>query len=639
MPRIGSPISIAWALIALGTGSSPVVASTAEDSTRFVIGAESSLMEQARALTGMALRTLTNDPAGALVHARNALLAAEQSGDLMAEHEAMRAKCAAQMRLGLHAEFLQTTLAALELAQAMGDPTSIALDLQSLSMAYGLNMQPAKAVEEARNALAAVITTKNEPIIDQAHRFLMRALLDAERFDEAMRIGEKALGRFASRPDEVDEARIWHLMAEVMLAQERPNDALPWLTKAERVLDRQGLSEERFALSMDRAKALIGIGHYDEAHRVLNDADPHIPGGGAWADRSRLAQLRYELALADHEWRVALELLQELKQQSDSLHRSQVNLKMAGLQVMYQVDRKEKDNTALRDINARNEATIVEQRTSNRYLITLLAGLLSLAVALFITSRYSMRMVRRSKLKSEVIRRQHDEIHAKNMELQRQNMRLAETLVSEEEKEIMIREIHHRVKNNLQVVDSLLAIQCGNSDDPKLARMLREAQGRIRSMALVHEHIYRSAGMAHGSLKTHVEQLARNVLVAHGQHDRISVMVEAAEMALPVETLMPLSLVVNELLTNAVKYAFDGRDRGHVRIIVRPAGSGHELLFSDDGIGLDKDQPFLRERSFGLELVQVLAQQLNGEVRVLKGAGATFSMTFFPDRMALRRAS
>jgi two-component sensor histidine kinase len=312
---------------------------------------------------------------------------------------------------------------------------------------------------------------------------------------------------------------------------------------------------------------------------------------------------------------------------------------MAGLQVMYQVERKEQDNSQLRDINARNEMTIADQRASNRYLIALLSGLVVLAVALFLTSRYSLRMMRRSKLKNEVIRRQHDEIHTKNLELQRQNMRLAETLMSDEQKEIMIREIHHRVKNNLQVVDSLLSLQCGNGDDPRLERTLREAQGRIRSMALVHENIYRSAGMAHGSLKAHVEQLARNVLVAHGQHDTISVMVEVADVALPEETLMPLSLVVNELLTNAVKYAFVGRESGHVRIIVRPSGAGHELLFSDDGIGLDREQPYLRERSFGLELVQVLARQLNGEVRVLKGAGATFSMTFFPDKVAMRKAS
>jgi len=640
MLRIGHSLVTGFAFAALcATTAGDASASTVEDSTRFTLGSENTLVERSHALTSLALRIMANDPAGALSNARNALLVAEQSGDLRAEHAAMRAKCAAQSRLGMHAEFLQTTITALQLAQAIGDPAHIAVDLQSLATAYRINLQPDKAVEEARNALAMVLPIRNDQGIDQAYRFLMHTLLQARRYDEALRIGEKALERFSQRHDAPDEARIWHLIAQVMLAQQKPGDALPFLTKAERVLEVQGLAEERFVLSMDRVKVLIGLGRYRDADALLDQAEGRVPNAGARTHRNLLVQLRYKLALAGHEWQEALLLLQTLKQWTDSVHDAQVGLKMAGLQVMYQVERKEQDNNELRDVNSRNEATIAEQRTSNRYLIALLGVLLVLAIALFITSRYSLRMMRRSKRKNEVIRKQHDQIHAKNMELQRQNMRLAETLMSDEEKEIMIREIHHRVKNNLQVVDSLLSIQCGNGDEPKVERMLREAQGRIRSMAMVHEHIYRSAGMAHGSLKAHMEQLARNVLVAHGQHDKISVMVETADIVLPVETLMPLSLVVNELLTNAIKYAFTDRVSGHVRIMLRPAGSGHELLFSDDGRGLDNANPFLRERSFGLELVQVLAQQLNGQVRVLKGAGATFSMTFFPDRAGLRKAS
>ena len=615
------------------------IASSAEDSVRFVLGSEHTIAERAHALTAMALRTLNTDPAGSLSTARNAVLAAEQSGDLKAEHEALRAKSAAQLQLGLNAEYLQTAITALEIAQLMSDPQAIALDLQSLSTAYQLNMQMDKAVEEARNALAAVVPAHNEEAIDQAYRFLMHTLLQAARYEEALLTGEKALLRFSQRPAPADEARIWHLMAQVLLAEDKPGDALPFLAKAERVLADEGTANERFNLVLDRATALIGIGRNDEADALLRAAEDAVQGSDARAQRFSIDELRYELALHRHQWREALLLLQTLKHRHDSLHQAQADLRLTGLQVMYQLERKEKDNSALRDINAQNEEVIAEQRESNRYLMATLGGVLILAIALFITSRYSLRMMRRSRIKSELIRKQHDEIHAKNMELQRQNMRLAETLMSDEQKEIMIREIHHRVKNNLQVVDSLLSIQCGNGDDANVDRMLREAQGRIRSMASVHEHIYRTAGMSHGSLKTHVEQLARNVLVAYGQHDRISVRVEAAEIVLPVETLMPLSLVLNELLTNAVKYAFAGRDSGHVRIIVRPSGNGHELLFSDDGVGLDGEQPFLRERSFGLELVEVLAQQLNGEVRVLKGAGATFSMTFFPDKAGLRKAS
>lgn len=638
MPYTGR-VATAVPILLLGIACAPTVAgSSAEDSVRFVLGSEHSLAERARSLSAMAFRSLATDPAGSLSTSRNALLAAEQSGDLKAEHDALRAKSAAELELGMHTAYLQTAIAALEIAQLMSDPASIALDLQSLSTAYQLNMQMDKAVEEARNALAAVLPAHNDEAIDQAYRFLIHALLQAERNEEALDLGEKALARFSGRRVPADEARLLHLVARVLLAQNKPGDALPLLAKAERVLVEKGTAREHFNLLADQAKALISIGKNDEADRLLiAAAELTVPDTDD--QRIILDGLRYELALGRHQWREALLLLQSLKHRTDSMHRAQADLRMAGLQVMYQVERREKDNTALRDINAQNELVIAEQRESNRYLIAMLSGVLILAVALFITSRYSLRMMKRSKIKNELIRKQHDEIHAKNMELQRQNMRLAETLISEEEKEIMIREIHHRVKNNLQVIDSLLSIQCSNGTDPSVERMLREAQGRIRSMAMVHEHIYRSAGMSHGSLKAHVEQLARNVLVAHGQHDKISVMVDIPEIVLPVESLMPLSLVLNELLTNAVKYAFAGRDSGHVRIIVRPSGSGHELLFSDDGVGLDGEHPFLRERSFGLELVEVLAQQLNGEVRVLKGAGATFSMTFFPDKQGLRKAS
>ncbi|MEO8591551.1 MAG: hypothetical protein ABI432_19375 [Flavobacteriales bacterium] len=337
---------IELALFAIAVGwAAPAYSSTAEDSASFALGSESSLVERARAMTGFANRALANDPTGALSHARNALLAAEQSGDLTAEHEAMRAKCAAQMRLGLHAEFLQTTISALQVAQVIGDPAFIAMDLQSLSLAYEVNMQPDKAVEEARNALAIVVPTKVDRNIDQAYRFLIQALLRAARYDEALRIGQKASERTIERADPVDEARISHLIAEIMLAQNKPSDAMPFLAKAERVLNEQGTDEERSMLRLDRAKALIAIGEYNDASALLDDAEDHATSAGSGAQRSMIGQLRYELALAGHDWHTALGLLQSLKQQSDSLQEAQVGLKMAGLQVMYQVERKEQDNS------------------------------------------------------------------------------------------------------------------------------------------------------------------------------------------------------------------------------------------------------------------------------------------------------
>jgi two-component sensor histidine kinase len=572
-------------------------------------------------------------------HARTALSFAERSGNAALEHRALRCMAEAEERMGLFAEFMKTTLRALQLSQSMGDPKAIAEDLRELSSAYLLNAMPEKAVEEARNSLAMILPTQSGAVVEEAQRFLIHTLLQAGRHDEVLRTSERCLQRARERGDGMEEARLSHLVGASLLAQRKYYDAITYLSKAERPISSAGTALERFTLRSDIAEAYIGMKRPKEAIAHLAQGDELLQQADTWHNRHRLTDLQYQLALAQGRWEEALTLLKRIKDQGDSVNLARLDIQMARMQVTYQLDQKEQDNADLRTENARHAELIASEQLNNKYLLGMLVLLTILVTALFFTSRHSFRMVRRMKLKNEVIRKQHDEIHGKNLELKRQNMRLAETLVSEEEKEMMLKEIHHRVKNDLQVVDSLLQIQGAGCADPDVGRVLKEAQGRIRSMAMVHEHIYRTAGDTQGDLKKHMEQLTRSILVAHGSHDKISVSVEAAPFSFPTETLMPLTLVVNELFTNAVKYAFTGRESGHVTIVVRAAGEGYELLFSDDGVGIENGTGSLRARSFGMELVEMLAGQLNGGVRFLKGQGTTVSLTFAPDKVALRLAS
>lgn len=617
----------------------PTKASVAADSLRTAVHDAVSANQRAAARMAQAYRALNTAPVDAHGHATQALSYAEQADDALVEHKALVCLGAVEERMGLHGDMMKTALRAVQLAQGLGDAQLIALDLRELAKAYTLNGMSEKAVEEARNSLAIMLPTRPETEVDQARLFLVTTLLRAGQTKEAYLLAERAMEQARDRKDTLQEARIGVTIGEILIAQRRFSDAVIYLVGSQRQLALAGTAAERFAVHGALVRAYIGLGRTDEAANALRSVEDTLQSPEDWSTKTQLLDLRYALAVAEGQWREAVGLLERIKRTSDSVLYARLDMQTVRLQMIYQLDRKEKANAELRVENAKSAEEIAGTSFNNRVLVALTLVLSGLTAALFLTGRYSRRLARRMRLKNAVIKRQHDEIHAKNLELQRQNLRLAETLMSEEEKEMMIKEIHHRVKNNLQVVDSLLQIQCMDSTDPSVGRVLREAQGRIRSMALVHEHIYNSANGNVADLRSHLEKLVRNVLVAHGAHDRISVSVDTSLPAFSTETLLPLTLVVNELFTNAVKYAFPEGATGRVSIVVRPAGAGFELLFNDDGAGMGAEQGQVRHRSFGLELVRQLADQLNGEVRFLKGAGTAVSLTFNPEHLPMRVAS
>ena len=638
--RIGKLLPVTATLLFVFLLNSPPTRATAtEDSTQAMINGSVPGRQRAQALLAMAYRSMPTAPSEAHDHAQDALAFAERAGDVTTEHDILVCLAEAEERMGLFSSCMKTTLRAVQLAQTLGDAKRIAKDLRQLSTAYLQNGMPDRAVQEARNSLAMMIPTQPQQAIDEAQRALIQTLIAAGKHAEVFSLAEVYTIGANDRGDAMEAARLSHLIGRSLLTQHKYADAEIFLFKAERPILSAGTATEQFDLVADLTEASIKSGRAKDGAAGLERCNAFLTEADTWSNRYRLLQLKYELALTERDWQQALIHLQGLKQLGDSASAARLDIQMVHMQASYQLDRKEKDNAELRSENVRKEAEIAGAALGNRLLMSISLVMAVLAVALFVTSRYSLRILRRMKLKNEVIRKQHTEIHTKNMELQRQNMRLAETLLSDEEKEMMLKEIHHRVKNNLQVVDSLLQIQGHGASDPAVDRVVKEAQGRIRSMALVHEHIYRCSGLSNGNLKRHFEHLARNILVAHGAHDRISVSIEAPDLSFPSDTLMPLTLVVNELFTNAVKYAFRDQQVGRISIVLRPAGAEYELLFSDDGIGLGMNEHTVRDRSFGLELVNMLALQLNGQLRFLKGHGTSVCLTFAPDRVQLRAAS
>lgn len=198
-----------------------------------------------------------------------------------------------------------------------------------------------------------------------------------------------------------------------------------------------------------------------------------------------------------------------------------------------------------------------------------------------------------------------------------------------EEKVVLLREIHHRVKNNLQVISSLLRLQARYVSDEQQRLMFLESQNRLESMVLTHELLYRSKDLAKIDLNGYINGLVNLLLSSFGiSRHQVSFETDVAPVSMSVDTAIPCGLITNELVSNCLKHAFPEGRTGKVRIVLTSSDSRFQLIVSDDGIGLPPDLDFNRAQTLGLRLVHTLVKQLQGDVQIESSAGTEFAITF-----------
>jgi PAS domain S-box-containing protein len=202
--------------------------------------------------------------------------------------------------------------------------------------------------------------------------------------------------------------------------------------------------------------------------------------------------------------------------------------------------------------------------------------------------------------------------------------------VSLQEKEVLLREIHHRVKNNLQIISSLLNLQSRHIKDRPSLDMFQESRHRVRSMALVHEKLYRSEDMAKVDFREYILSLASHLFMAYGINSTsIKLDVDVKDVYLDINTSIPCGLIINELISNALKHAFRGRKHGKIRIVLQPQNRDKiKMVVSDDGMGLPKRVDVTKTESLGLQLVIMLVEQLQGTLSVDRNRGTSFEIIF-----------
>ncbi len=206
------------------------------------------------------------------------------------------------------------------------------------------------------------------------------------------------------------------------------------------------------------------------------------------------------------------------------------------------------------------------------------------------------------------------------------------------EKEVLLREIHHRVKNNMQVISSLLNLQGAQVADPKIRDAFKESQIRIRSMALVHEKLYGSGDLSHIDFAAYLRKLYIHLGQAFAvASDRIGVRFDLEEISLDINSAIPCGLIATELIANAMKHAFPEERRGTIGVALnRVEGGRIRMTVSDDGVGFPPQIDFRMTDSLGMQIVNLLSQQIEGRIELCAGPGTSFSIVF-PEALYKKR--
>ncbi|GAB2617484.1 hypothetical protein GCM10026987_13680 [Belliella aquatica] len=197
-----------------------------------------------------------------------------------------------------------------------------------------------------------------------------------------------------------------------------------------------------------------------------------------------------------------------------------------------------------------------------------------------------------------------------------------------DENVLLLKEIHHRVKNNLEVVSGLLALQSAKIEDPNMQEVMLASQNRVQSMGILHQKLYQSEHLAFIEMKNYFDNLCINILDSYNESERISIDINMNEIDLDVDTAIPLGLIVNELLTNSLKYAFPSGEKGNIELsLVKLDEDNFQLKIKDDGIGKPSDAK-AKGTGFGTQLVDLLTRQIDGKLTQDVSSGTMIMISF-----------
>lgn len=332
---------------------------------------------------------------------------------------------------------------------------------------------------------------------------------------------------------------------------------------------------------------------------------------------TQLEKTHFEIDSATGNYLQAIHHLKNFKQLNDSMFNLNSTKQFADLQLKYETEKKDKNirllthKSQLQQARIENEAVIRYIFIGSLVVLCIIIGLLY--------NRYCMKQKTNAVLEAK-----QEEINSKNRKLER--------LV--EEKEWLLKEIHHRVKNNLQIVISLLNTQSAYLDNEEALEAIQNSQHRMHAMSLIHQKLYQTENLSSINMSWYIKELADYLKDSFDHEGRIKFKLSLAPIDLDVAQAVPLGLILNEAISNAIKYAFPDR-KGIINIVLEEKDNDYLLRISDNGIGLPDDFESAETNSLGMNLMMGLAEQLDGTFAIQSDNGVIITINFIKRETAV----
>lgn len=359
-------------------------------------------------------------------------------------------------------------------------------------------------------------------------------------------------------------------------------------------------------------RRLMHYKQFDQLYAYLKEYDVISRDKNDYLARSNVQRFWFMADSATGKPWEAITHFKLYKSLADSVAKNAQNKQIATLEIQHETAKKDKDIVLLRQQNVIQQ-TRIDQEEMMRYVFVGGLLLLLLSIAL-LASRYSLKIRSNRTLKS-----QQEEINTQNDLLRK--------LLGE--KEWLLREIHHRVKNNLQIVISLLNTQSAYLDNEDALVAIRNSQNRMHAMSLIHQKLYQSDNLAEIDMNWYIRELVDYMRECFSTDKQIEFIVDTDVIKLDVAQAVPLGLILNEAISNTIKYAFPDQRKGNVTITFKLVpGNFCELKIADNGIGLPDDFDAESSTSLGMSLMTGLSEQINGELKMKNAEGLSLQVRF-----------